>query len=138
MVTTGTAGRVIRLDVPRLAPTLNTTIRMSWADRMRLRREWAWELRAALGRQPRPAEPFQRALVVIERYALQTPDRDGLIGGCKALIDCLLAPSKRHPTGLGLVQDDKPEVMQLEVHAIRVPHRAEQRTVITITELLAI
>lgn len=128
-------GRVIRLVVPRLTPLLNRTLRQHWSERSKERRAWAWELRVALGRQARPEHPFQRALVQIARHSVGTPDTDGLIGGCKPVIDCLLAPSDTHPTGLGFVQDDTPAVLTLEVSAVRVPTRAEQRTEITITEL---
>lgn len=129
------AGQVIRLVVPRLTPLLNVTSRQHWSARSRARREWAWDLRAALGRQPRPAVPFARARVVIERRSIRTPDRDGLYGGAKGVVDCLLPQSKRHPTGLGFVADDTPAVMDLEVRAVRVATLLEQKTIITITEL---
>jgi hypothetical protein len=43
--------------------------------------------------------------------------------------------SKRHPVGLGLIADDNPSVMQLEVVPVRVATRPEQRMDVAIEEL---
>jgi hypothetical protein len=84
--------------------------------------------------------------VEIEHHAIQSPDIDNAIGGAKFLIDCLLEPGTPrlvrgklvvpHPTGLGFIRDDREDCMVLDLVRVRVPTRAEQKTVVEITELL--
>lgn len=141
-----TAGRTIRLDIPVVTPLLNATLRQHWRKRGQGTRGIAWELRLAMSRAgvTPPAKPFQRARVTIIRRSVGMPDRDGLIGGVKGLVDSLLDPGIRmvkgelralHPTGLGIVQDDSPACMTLEVRAERVRSRAEQGTTVIIEDL---
>lgn len=107
-----------------LPPTLNRSLRQHWSRRQRGTRALAWAVRAAVGRQGLPAAPWPRARLVIERRSAlgPLPDTDGLIGGCKGLIDCLLPMDpKRRPYGLGFVHDDNPACLVLEVRAVRVP-----------------
>lgn len=93
----------------------------------------AWEVKVALGTQ-RVAAPFARAKVTIERRSVGTPDQDGLVGGCKDLIDALLPASKIHPCGLGIIRDDNPACMDLVVRGLKV-RRTEQCTVVVVEEL---
>lgn len=145
------AGRVISFTLPRPTPLLNVTLRQHWSRRRKAQQALAWEVRAALGNQ-RPAQPFARARVRVERYSVGSPDPDGMVGGLKALLDCLLPPGepkvikrpgkppKRvypHPTGLSVIADDNPACLVLEPVAIRVSRREEQRTVVRIEELPA-
>ncbi|WP_244182193.1 hypothetical protein [Gluconacetobacter entanii] len=96
----------------------------------------------------RHPEPFQKARVVIERYSAGTPDKDGLYGGAKFLVDAMTTPRLlnvrtpgarqrvKNKRGLGFVVDDGPAHMQLEVRAVKC-RLCEQRTVVTITEVVA-
>jgi len=94
----------------------------------------SWEISLkTIGR--RPVAPFERARVTITRYSVGVPDRDGLIGGMKSLIDCFLPFSKRHPRGLGFIRDDHPGVMELCANGIKVAHRSEQRTTVLIEDV---
>jgi hypothetical protein len=95
----------------------------------------AWEVRAAL-KGALPAAPIERAHVLIERRAPGTvPDDDGATGGCKGLLDCLLVMHpKRRPYGLGILRDDSPAHMTLEVRALRVPG-ADKGTLVVITPI---
>lgn len=82
--------------------------------------------------------PLARARLLIERRNCgANPDTDGLIGGCKGLIDVLLPMhEKRRPYGLGLILDDNDndKCLVLEVRALRVPRKAIGMRV-TITNL---
>jgi hypothetical protein len=129
------APRVIRVMLPSITPTLNEILRLHWRKRQAYQRQQAWILRAAIGRQ-RPASPFARAHVRIERRSTGTADHDGFIGGLKLLIDCLLPASKQHPCGLGIIADDNPAVMTLDAVQVRVRHRVEQQTILAISEVL--
>ncbi len=139
--------RVIRFDLPNPTPLLNVTLRQHWQKRRQAGKGIAWDVRVAMAqaKQAIPPAPFQRARVTIIRRSIGTPDRDGLIGGVKGLVDCLLHPGTPrlvggkmrlpHPTGLAIIQDDGPAHMDLVVKAERVRHRAEQGTSVTIEEL---
>lgn len=141
-------GRVIRFDLATPTPLLNVTLRQHWAKRRRKDKGLAWQVKVAIleGKQAIPPVPFQRARVTIIRRSLGTPDRDGLVGGVKGLVDCLLHPGPvrmvdgkprcLHPTGLGIVQDDGPDRLELVVKAERVRSKAEQGTSVTIEELV--
>lgn len=141
-------GRVICFDLAQPTPLLNVTLRQHWSRRRRKDKGLAWAVKVAIleTKQAIPPEPFQRARVTIIRRSVGTPDRDGLIGGVKGLVDCLLHPGPvrmvqgkpraLHPTGLGIVQDDSPDHMELVVKAERVRSKAEIGTSVTIEELL--
>ncbi|RVT91389.1 hypothetical protein EOD42_22300 [Rhodovarius crocodyli] len=119
-----------------VTPTLNQTLRQHWRQRGQKTRAMAWAIRAAVGRAGLPATPLMRARVEIERRSAGPgADTDGLVGGCKGLIDCLLPMvEKRRPYGLGFVHDDSPKHMELVVRACRVP-RADVGTLVIITPL---
>ena len=128
---------VLRTIVLRLAkptPLLNRTIGLHWAKRRQRNRAMAWEVKIALKGQ-QPASPFQRTRVTVERRSIGVPDADGLIGGLKGLLDSLLPMSKTHPYGLGLIQDDSPAHLDLVPRGVRVAHRVEECTIITIEEV---
>lgn len=113
-------------------PLLNVTLRQHWSRRLRGTRALAWLIRAAVHGAP-PARPLPRAAVEIVRWSIGTPDQDGLVGGCKSLLDCLQPMDpKRRPYGLGFIEADDPAHLQLEVRAAKARTRAEIRTVVTI------
>jgi hypothetical protein len=78
-----------------------------------------------------------RARLRIERYSVGVPDFDGMVGGFKSLIDCLLPfHASRRPCGLGVIADDGPDVLVADYPPpFRARTRAEQRTVVTIEQL---
>ena len=134
----------LTFELAEPTPLLNETLRMHHRVRTRYRHKLAWEIRTATAGH-RPTEPLRRARVTVHRHSTGTPDRDGLYGGCKTLIDCLTTPRVernkrtgepivRNPSGLAFILDDNPNVLELVVHAVRCA-RAEQRTVVTIEDL---
>ena len=124
---------MIEMTIPVVTKTLNETMRMHWRVRRRYQKDLAWLVYLAA---PRPIpKTLRRASVRIERHSLGTPDYDGLIGGTKCLVDCLLPQSARHKEGLGFVADDSPDAMHLDVVAIKVSKHADQKTVIRIEEI---
>ncbi|WEQ51189.1 hypothetical protein LV478_11675 [Komagataeibacter oboediens] len=139
--------RIISFTLPKPFPLLNHSIGQSRFALTRMRRQMARSV-AAEAAHLRPAEPFQRAHVLIERYSAGTPDKDGLYGGAKFLVDALTTPRLlnvrtegarqrvKNKRGLGFVVDDGPAHMQLEVRAVKC-RLCEQRTVVTITEVVA-
>lgn len=122
----------MKFEIPEPTPLLNTYLRMHWQKRRRIAKAFAWMVREAVG--PITGEPMQRCKVRIERHSAGVPDTDGLVGGMKCLIDCLVVCTKRNPLGLGLIQDDNPGCMELEAVSVKCK-RKEGKTVIEISEL---
>lgn len=125
---------MIRFELPTPTPLLNELLRLHWSQRRKLASRLAWAIKVATAGQ-RPKEAYARAKVRIERHSIRTPDYDGMVGGAKPLIDCLLPLSDRHPHGLGFVADDSPSCMELEVVAVKAAGREAQKTVIVIEEV---
>lgn len=120
----------IRIDEPYLL--LNRWQRMHWASRRRYHERLAWLIRKAVGKN-QPARPLDRCWIHVTRgNPLPLPDTDGLYGGLKPLLDCLVQRTARNPLGLGLIRDDNSSVIeQLEAVAVKAP-RKEGYTVIRI------
>lgn len=123
--------RLLEGSMPIRTPTINELLRMHWRVRGRLQRRVATELFLALPRW-RPAQPWARARVRIERYSPQQPDADALPGTAKLILDALQPPSKRHPYGLGLIAGDR--AGELEVEVVHVGRRLK-RTDIWVEDL---
>ncbi|MBK5943334.1 hypothetical protein LRF89_06650 [Halorhodospira sp. 9621] len=97
---------MIDFELPEPTILLNRWQRMHWRDRRRHTEAVAWMVRAAV---TPPAQPVARCQVHIQRYSERLPDWDGLYGGLKPLLDCLVRPTKRNPHGLGIIEDDDPQ-----------------------------
>lgn len=116
----------IEFSLPVVTPTLNALMRTHWGRRAEQQRT----LSRMIAREVQPflatSDTFERARVTITRRSVQLPDHDGLVGGMKQLIDCLLTRSTKHPNGLGLIRDDSPAHMELVAKSERVAKRDEQ------------
>lgn len=131
-----TPPRFVVFEIPGLTPTLNELRKMDMHTYRKSREAMAWQVRAALNRVGYFAqEPMQRAAVAIARYSTGEPDHDGLVGGIKPLVDCLVVASISHPNGLGVIVDDKPARLALTVTSERAETRADQKIVVAISEL---
>lgn len=84
-------------------------------------------IQALDGSLPGEEKGPQRARVRIKRYGYRILDADNATGGCKPLIDCLKEA--------GLIENDSPEYIDLEVVQQLVMRREEERTEIQITYL---
>ena len=121
----------------------NRTIGQHWGRATREKNDLMRKV-AAEAYHLRPAQPFRKARVVIERHGVREPDTDNLVAGMKRLLDCLTTPvmqqsksgrpSVKNKRGLGFVVDDSPEFITLEVKHVK-SKRDEQKTVVTITEI---
>jgi hypothetical protein len=125
---------VIRLVIPEPTPLGNVWQRMHWAARRRLAARISWLVFMSSGCN-HMRTPLQRVRIEIDRYCSGAkPDRDGLYGGVKPLLDCLLVRSKRHPHGLGYIVDDNDDVIVDLIVRAHKSRRSEHKTVIVITE----
>lgn len=92
-------------------PSNNLIKNMHFHEYRRLRLNWRLLVLAALGRTAR-LPPLERAFVVVTRNCAGAGlDWDNAYGGLKPLLDCLVAPSAKNPSGLGLIKDDSPKHM---------------------------
>ena len=124
--------RFVQFTLAKPVKLLNETLRMHWSARRRYAKALSAEIAKA---QPGILYPMQRASVEVVRYSVQEPDFDGLVGGCKGLIDCLLVRSDRHPHGLGFIVDDSPEHLEFTARHERAATRKEQGTTVTIRRI---
>jgi len=124
----------IAFTIPRAFVPLNVLLGMHWRARKRYAGGLSAEV-AGLIRGSPSREPMLKARVTITRYGMKVPDRDGLYGGAKPLIDLLLVYSDTHPHGLGLITDDDPAHLDLIVNAEKAPKRAEVRTHVLIERI---
>ena len=103
--------RRIQFALPERTILLNRWQRMNRFERTRYSRALAWQVRVALQatdwRLGDP--PKEHSRIEVYRYSTQYPDWDGLLGGLKPLLDCLVMRTKRNPHGLGVVRDDSPK-----------------------------
>lgn len=124
----------IRFKLMQPLPSLNVLLRMDKHKYARDRRNLAWEIVAQINRQ-RPAQPFKRAELIIERHSLGTLDEDNLKGSRKMLADVLQPSSTRHPNGLGIITGDDPKRLKAEVTQVRVKRETDQHTLVVIRDL---
>lgn len=128
----------LTITLPYAIPTLNVLMRTNGWVRAKQKRKMGREILSCLGAS-RPAQPFERAHVVIERHSTGAPDPDGAVGSCKDLLDCLTTPSVqangkvRNKYGMGLIRDDSPKHITLEVRPMKCK-RGEERTVVRVRE----
>lgn len=83
----------LKIVVPDLTPTNNTLIRLHWARRSKLNKEWVWLIKAALLFDNIDLSKIKfrkKRHVHIISYRKRLADTDNLIGGAKCLIDSLV------------------------------------------------
>jgi hypothetical protein len=122
---------VVRFTLKRPTKLLNEVLRMHW----RARRNYAKALSGEIAKLVGIITPMERASDTIERFSVKEPDFDGLVGGVKQLVDCLLIRSERHPHGLGLIRDDSPAHLDLIVRHCPVTTLKGQGTTVTLERL---
>lgn len=121
-------GDRIEFTLPQPFMLLNVYLRRPWTARKTYQRKLCGLIAKATV-HCRGMEPWDKATLSIIRYSTRLPDQDGLAP--KALIDCLVVRSARHPEGLGLIVDDSPAHLTLDVRAVKCK-QIEQRTSVII------
>lgn len=121
----------IVIDLPLRTPLMNQWMRLHFRTRTKYCRAVAVQI--AIHASRRPAEPLQRCRITVERFSTQEPDRDGLFGSLKSILDALQPQSRTHPYGLGFIANDSSSCLA-ELIPKHVPGRAK-RTRITIEPL---
>lgn len=103
-----------------LTPMRNALDRMHYRAKRRLMDSIADSLRAQI---PLASGcPFDWAKVEIVRHSSGKPDPDALAGGfTKPILDAMQVPSKRHPYGAGIIENDTSDCIDLHVRWERAP-----------------
>lgn len=118
---------MIRLEIPRVAPSLNSQIGLHWRHRKRTADLWQQEVYFALHQAGlTPATPYPRARVSIRREAKRELDQDNLTGSAKPILDALRYAH--------VLVDDSPKHLELTVTQL-ARSKGPVRTVIEITAL---
>lgn len=118
-----------------LTPALNSMLVRHWSKNRKEKLALAWRVRVAWNR-PLPIAPLPIALVKIERRSIRWVDDDGMVGGCKGLLDILQpCDPKRRPYGLGFIQDDSSRHIRLHARPVKVPRKVDQGTTVRIWAL---
>jgi hypothetical protein len=110
--------RTLVFELP-LTPTGNKWQRMHWAARKKIVEALAAEIRAQI--PPASGITFDSAKVHIIRQSSVKPDKDGLFGSVKGILDALQPASKRHPYGTFVIRDDSSDCIDLKVEWEKVP-----------------
>ena len=107
----------LRIDEPFLL--LNKLQRMHWSDRKKYHQRLYWLLRQQITSPPRT--PLLRCRIHVTRgNPPPLPDLDGLYGGVKPLLDCLVVKTKANPLGMGFIMDDNQNVIEeLKVESVK-------------------
>lgn len=127
------------LELPAATPSNNAIKDMHFRVYKELRQGWQLRVWAALNGR-RPAKPLEKVFLAIERSCASGGlDWDNAYGGLKPMLDCLVMPSARNPSGLGLILDDSPKAMPyppfLQQHTCRL---GADKTVVRIYDLAAL
>lgn len=111
---------------------LNPLLRTHWSKRSRMTKDLAWEVAALVGPRRRPASPWPRVSVLVERHSTTEPDKENLEGCVKLLMD-VLQPfhEKARPYGLGIIKNDN-RICVPDMQVLHVKSKLKQtRVVIT-------
>lgn len=143
------AGRSVAFRLPFATPLLNQLLRMHPMARVRHNRMVGGTVRL-LSHGQLPLTPYTRALVRVVRHSTGTPDHDGMVGGMKGLLDCLLPQGTGyvqrfkgradkwvfpHPNGCGIIADDGPHCLVVQYSAVQVKRKADQSTLVSVFDL---
>lgn len=125
------------LHLPEPSPSNNEIKGMHFHVYKKERNAWQQRTEAALAGVDR-LPPLQRSFLVIHRECCGGGlDWDNAYGGLKPLLDCLVAPSTRNPSGLGLIVDDNPSNMPFPPFVKQLSaKRGQGKTTVSIYELV--
>lgn len=111
---------MLKLDIPVVTPSLNAMLDDSKMWRIRKKpalqkqiAQFIWYDHLDQMREYRARFPLERVRIEIERRQVgRRLDKDNLYGSVKPLIDVLCPPSERNKFGLGIILDDRDEVIE--------------------------
>jgi hypothetical protein len=108
---------------------MSNQVGMHWARKAEWGRAWKEEVGYAfmLQRNKLWKLPLKYAHITINLYVTRYMDRDGSFNAVKPILDSLKVNG-----GVGVIIDDSPKYIRLEVEQIKVPHRQDEHVEIII------
>lgn len=124
----------IRFTLPEPVPLHNTWQRAHWRKRSRINHTFADMIRVALNCYTWNLSPLEACEITVDRYTAYSrpPDVDAIC--VKPLLDALKPASRTCPYGLGIIEDDGPDVILSLVTRAYKCAKGEERTEVVITE----
>ena len=111
----------MKMTLP-LAPSQNQLLRMHWAKRKRIQKDFEWSIVQQVGNRN---SAMRGVHVTITRKSVGVePDPDNLTASAKLILDALQR--------VNVIKDDSPQYISLAVERERAKKRIEQGTVVTI------
>jgi Holliday junction resolvase RusA-like endonuclease len=105
-----------------LAPSQNQLLRMHWAKRKRIQKDFEWSIVQAVGNR---SSALCGVHVTITRRSVGVePDPDNLTASAKLILDALQR--------VGVIKDDSPKHITLKVQWERAKKRVDQGTFVTV------
>lgn len=126
-------GDVIHICIPEKTPTLNKWQRMHFRVKEREVKKFAMYLLGATA--GKFSKPIKKCTMHVKRYSSRTPDWDNLYGGLKPLLDAMVVPTSRNPNGIGIIEDDNPDIITGLIATPLECKPKQGKTVITILRL---
>ncbi len=114
---------IFKLPLP---PSQNQLLRMHWARRMKIKKEYVWLIKSIASRGGWEKPNKKKLNVTITRHSCGVePDTDNLYGGCKLVLDALKTA--------GQIIDDSPKHIKLKAKWQRVKTRKEQKVTVEVS-----
>jgi|TARA_R110000751_G_scaffold114468_3_gene213861 Holliday junction resolvase RusA-like endonuclease len=111
----------MKMTLP-LAPSQNQLLRMHWAKRKKIQKDFEWSIVQAVGNR---SSALCSVHITITRKSVGVePDPDNLTASAKLILDALQR--------VGVIKDDSPKYITLRVQWEQAKKRVEQETVVTI------
>lgn len=104
---------MVVLELPQATPSNNVIKGMHFHTYKKTREAWQLMVQGAVQVAAVEAVPtIENCFIEVERHCAGGGlDWDNAYGGLKPMLDCLVAPSAKNPSGLGLIRDDSPKYM---------------------------
>lgn len=119
-----------KLAKPWVSP--NFFNRLHFGAQARLRQSWAQEMRSQTAHLN--LAPMNQVEMTAYRIAARRLDYDNLIGGLKPIIDVMKVQSKKNPHGIGLILEDRREIMDsIEAHDLKPSDEQGAGSIILLT-----
>lgn len=116
----------------RVPHNMSNHASMHWGEKAQWTKAWKEEVWAQfmMQRSKLWKLPLKNASITINIYTISMKDQDGAYGSIKPILDALKVNG-----GVGVIVDDSPKYINLNVEQIKVAHRADEHVEILIKKL---
>ncbi len=124
----GAGQKVIQITIFKPSPSANAWVYKHWRYYYRIKKEWLEQIYIAIKLGGvRLDKPLEQVRIHAERHSIRLLDQDNMIAGLKPIQDALVT--------IGILTDDTSDlVIDITGSQVRVPHKADQKTIVTVSE----